>query len=59
MTRYINESERTRILIALGNQPGVGAWFSAWLLALARAAQSRPRNPKPAIRFGSYLSGLR
>ena len=59
MTRFINESERTKILIALGNQPGVGVWFSAWLLALTRAAQSRSQNPKPAVRFGSYLSGLR
>ena len=27
------EEERIKILIALGHQPGVSAWFSLWLQA--------------------------
>jgi hypothetical protein len=54
-----NEADRLRLLIALGNQPGVSAWFGAWFLGLMRAAESQARQPQPKVRFGSYLSGLR
>lgn len=54
-----NDADRLRLLIALGNQPGVSAWFGAWFLGLMRAAESRARRPQPKARFGSYLAGLR
>lgn len=49
---------RASLWIALGNQPGVSAWFAVWLLARlnpprkamrAAAATSQPAAP-PAIR---------
>ena len=54
-----DDAERLKVLIALGNQPGVSAWFGAWFLGLMRAAESRARRPQPKVRFGTYLSGLR
>ena len=49
---------RARLWIALGNQPGVSAWFSVWLLArlnpmprkVMRAAASTVQPAAPAIR---------
>ncbi len=37
------EGERERLWIALGNQPGLGAWHAVWLLS-----RLLPRAPKPA-----------
>jgi len=59
MIRSKEDAERLQLLIALGNQPGVSAWFGAWFLSLTRAAESQARRPRPKVRFGSYLSGLR
>ncbi|HSC47508.1 MAG TPA: hypothetical protein VLG68_05435 [Gammaproteobacteria bacterium] len=54
-----NDADRLRLLIALGNQPGVSAWFGAWFLGLTRAAATQARQPQPKARFGTYLAGLR
>ncbi|HEV2111739.1 MAG TPA: hypothetical protein VGT99_10335 [Gammaproteobacteria bacterium] len=41
--------ERSRVWIALGNQPGVSAWFAVWLLSrLDPPAPEQPQKPVPA-----------
>lgn len=39
MTIPTDKDARARLWVALGNQPGVGAWFSVW--TLSRESQHR------------------
>jgi hypothetical protein len=50
MQSRTDEAERVKLLIALGEQPGVSAWFSVWQLArIGRpAAEVWGGAPKPA-----------
>ena len=31
-----NGNEKTQLWIAIGNQPGTGAWFSVWLVSRSK-----------------------
>ena len=43
-----DEDTRTSLWIALGNQPGVSAWYAVWLLSrLYPAAAKAPRKSAP------------
>ena len=48
------EAERVQFLVSLGQQPGVGAWFTVWRVATrkrakpAKALKSMPRGSVPA-----------
>jgi hypothetical protein len=42
---------RARLWIALGNGPGVGAWFSVW--ALSREAKRHENEPCKTARSGT------
>ena len=41
-----DKDARARLWVALGNQPGVGAWFSVWTLAReSRQGAAAARKP--------------
>jgi hypothetical protein len=45
---------RARVWVALGNQPGVSAWFAVWLLARFSGAKQRAaQKPAAPLRGGS------
>ncbi len=46
-----NGNDKTQLWIAIGNQPGTGAWFSVWLVSRSKrmrankaAAKNLPRG---------------
>jgi hypothetical protein len=41
-----NDNEKTQLWIAIGNQPGNGAWFSVWLVSRSK----RMQTPKAAAK---------
>jgi hypothetical protein len=34
-----NRNEKTQLWIAIGNQPGIGTWFSVWLVSRSKRVQ--------------------
>ncbi|MFI4920581.1 MAG: hypothetical protein ACHQAZ_02945 [Gammaproteobacteria bacterium] len=46
-----SDDGRKGLWIALGQQPGVSAWFTVW--RLSRLAKRAARQPKPATKAAS------
>lgn len=47
----MKQNDRTELWIAVGNQPGTGAWFSVWLVSRSkriRAAKAAKKLPRGA-----------
>ena len=52
-----DEKARVELLKALGQQPGVGAWFSVWQLARLGAPAREVWAPAPRFNPGRRATG--
>jgi|GraSoiStandDraft_24_1057298.scaffolds.fasta_scaffold218628_2 hypothetical protein len=48
-----DEAERVQFLISLGQQPGVGAWFTVWRVATRRREKPASKATVKAMPRGS------
>jgi hypothetical protein len=42
----MKQDEKTQLWIAIGNQPGCGAWFSVWLVSRSKRARPKAASKK-------------
>ena len=48
-----DEAERVQLWIALGNQPGVGTWFTVWRVVTSKRVQGPKTAPTEGVRRGT------
>lgn len=53
MSSRKDEAERVQFLISLGQQPGLGAWFTVWRIATRRREKPASQAAVKAMPRGS------